>query len=488
MQSEDCENKNKKKKIAIIGFIVWLILMPLSLALATLQSVYLVIFLLVFPLLYDEIYYRIQIKRGKSIEPYRKKIMRVTLIISLIVSPFFIIWSMDAPPIENDYTVVDLRSAPAEFNRSFDVLLKLHAEDRYSKDAPAIGLTVEDVNTLDRFNKIICKYDRDAASLTLALADEIALAWEHGKKGRDIIEELNSFDQIADLTEIKSMQKSDELLIYNCLKNLRRMMHLYRAHIYLQTEKANTENAIENLATINGLIRKLSVNNRTLMTRLVCIAGVAIELTTANHIANHPLASDGDVARLAEIFPPLTDEQKSMRNAFLYEYLMARESVAELYEELRTKRPGMIKTNSSYRLYRNFIDPLITGAPNERVATLHVWPRLLPNIVHVEFDSDGKVPKIYWFYNLVGSLTSGVLVPAAERVCQINMRVQIHDDLLQIVMNKRLSKPFTLKARAYSDNYIVDVKAGRIFSPSLDGKANTDDDIYLTINPVVIGW
>lgn len=68
------------------------------------------------------------------------------------------------------------------------------------------------------------------------------------------------------------------------------------------------------------------------------------------------------------------------------------------------------------------------------------------------------------------------------------MRMQIQDDLLQIVLNKRLGKDFSLKARTYSDEYIVDIENRKMFSAGPDGKADTKDDIFLRINPEVLGW
>jgi hypothetical protein len=56
------------------------------------------------------------------------------------------------------------------------------------------------------------------------------------------------------------------------------------------------------------------------------------------------------------------------------------------------------------------------------------------------------------------------------------------------VLNKKLGKEVSLKARAYSDEYIVDVENRKIFSPGPDGKPGTKDDIKLPINPEVLGW
>jgi hypothetical protein len=67
-------------------------------------------------------------------------------------------------------------------------------------------------------------------------------------------------------------------------------------------------------------------------------------------------------------------------------------------------------------------------------------------------------------------------------------QVQVQDDLLQIVLGKRLGKQISLKARAYGDVYVVDVGNKEILSPGPDGKTDTNDDITLPINPELLGW
>ena len=60
-----------------------------------------------------------------------------------------------------------------------------------------------------------------------------------------------------------------------------------------------------------------------------------------------------------------------------------------------------------------------------------------------------------------------------------NTCLKIDDDLLQIVLNQRLGREFSLKARAYSDEYIIDVEKKIIFNPGPDGESYTKDDIKL---------
>jgi hypothetical protein len=55
-----------------------------------------------------------------------KRIAMAGVLISIfLMGTFFLLWSLDAPPIPNDYTIADLRSAPAECAESFEILKTL---------------------------------------------------------------------------------------------------------------------------------------------------------------------------------------------------------------------------------------------------------------------------------------------------------------------------------------------------------------------------
>ncbi|MHC4705035.1 MAG: DUF4190 domain-containing protein, partial [Planctomycetota bacterium] len=77
--------------------------------------------------------------RGKRIA------MAGVLISILLMGTFFLVWSLDAPPIPDDYTLADIRSAPSEYAESFELLKSLIDEEHDVPGAPAIGLTEEDV-------------------------------------------------------------------------------------------------------------------------------------------------------------------------------------------------------------------------------------------------------------------------------------------------------------------------------------------------------
>jgi hypothetical protein len=62
------------------------------------------------------------------------------------------------------------------------------------------------------------------------------------------------------------------------------------------------------------------------------------------------------------------------------------------------------------------------------------------------------------------------------------IRVMIRDDMLQIVLSRSLGRSYSLKARTYGDEYVIDANAGKIVSPGPDGKMGTADDIWLPIS------
>lgn len=74
-----------------------------------------------------------------------------------------------------------------------------------------------------------------------------------------------------------------------------------------------------------------------------------------------------------------------------------------------------------------------------------------------------------------------------ETMPEQRTQIMVQNDLLKIVLNKRLGREVDLNARSYSDKYIIDIENKIIFSPGPDGEVGTDDDIKLPINPEVLG-
>jgi hypothetical protein len=220
---------------------------------------------------------------------------------------------------------------------------------------------------------------------------------------------------------------------------------------------------------------------------------MSIDIITANAIANNPGASQESIELLAGHFKPLTDELMSMRNCALFEYLFTKDFINKGFESTDVKGRPLFKKNSAIRWYRNLYDVGINSTKGDEDTTsrkLSVWPSIYPFKEPSSFDNERPLPLLYRIYNPLGRVyIRQFRVPFKSRSLYPKITsIWIQDDLLQIVLNMRLRKDFSLKARAYGDEYIIDVENKKIFSPGPDGKADTRDDIMLRINPEVLGW
>jgi hypothetical protein len=404
----------------------------------------------------------------------------------LFMYVFYLFWSIDAPPIPNDYTVADLRSAPTDCAESFEVLKTLIDEPWSTPGAPAVGLSKHDVDMIDDIRDALQKgTDAETARILSNDSNDIRAAWAASEKARDIIRKLNAFPEIADLSEPEIGSKTMRW------HNLIELARLYEICAHLQTEQDDIRAFTIELVELDSVFRKLSLNVRLFIERLICHACLETDIDTANVIVNNPNTSRNIVELLAKQFTPLTAEQLSLRNGLLSEYLLMKNIVMEISHASRAEKTRLVKTNSTLRVYKNYCDDWLTAMEpgGDVIATrLFAWPNHYPFREPDLLSSQGMLPLIYWCYNPLGSKCICTFGFFPNMDFRKRFTMPVHDDLFQIVLNKRLVKEISLKARAYSDEYIVDIGNRKIFSPGPDGKADTKDDIILRINPEVLGW
>jgi len=408
--------------------------------------------------------------------------MNVSIVFMVI---FYLLWRIDAPPIPNDYTIADLRSAPVQYADSFDVLKTLIDEDNDFSSATAIELTHSDTDMIAEIRGIIKTGTTSEISETLNdYAGEIKQIWADNKTARDVIRRLNEFPEIADLTrpsiDFKIMQ----------LQDLIQLAYLYDVYSHLQTEQDDIHAVTVQLIELDSIFRKLSLNARPLISKFICYVCMTADIVTANAIANNPRASLESIELLTGHFTPLTKEQLSLRNCVLFEYLLNRNNISEVLGRGIAGKIRLLKKNSTLRFYRNVCDigiNILEDIEDFDDARFRVWPSIYPDMGPISFQARRPLPLFYIFYNPVGSLILRIRSFQFESLLKRKTAVKVQDDLLQIVLNKRLGKEVSLKARAYSDEYIVDIENKKIFSPGPDGNADTNDDIMLRINPEVLG-
>jgi hypothetical protein len=425
----------------------------------------------------------VQTLRGKKKLTAKRIVLGVFIVVEMISLTY---WRIDTAPIPNDYTIFDLRSASPFWYGTYNLLNSLGDKSENLPDAPAIGLSSEDLENLEEINKIFKEKDLQTISQQLqAHADEILLMWQNSEKGRDVLSKLALFPEIADLSE---PDLGDYRLQW--AKNFRRLIFLHRAYICLQSCRGDREAAIDELVKLDSITKKMSLNARSLIYKLVCLSCFRINIETANFIVNNPEIPDRKLLVLKQHMIPFSDEHASLRNPVIFEYLMFRNELRKITCEPRFRYSyfSPLKYNSTLRMFRNFCDKWIEISEHRAEAErFRVWPILYLNSP-VKMGLQNKLPWSYKAYNPYGSLVAVMLTPNMEGVFEIMTKLEVRFDILKIVLNKRLGKDFSLKARAYVDEYVVDVENEKIFSPGPDGIADTKDDIFLPINPEVLGW
>ena len=401
---------------------------------------------------------------------------------------FYLLWRIDAPPIPNDYTIADLHSAPAQYAESFEILKALLGENGDSSVVSAIELTKSDSRMIAEIKEIM----ETAAMPEIAKAisyntEEINQIWADNERARDIIHRLNEFPEIADLTELNA-----DLKIMHVVK-LPDFARFYEVYGHLKIEQRNTKAFVNELIELDSVCRKLSVNARMFVPKIAYHICINENILTANAIVNDKQTPMSTVELIAGHFTPLTDELTSLRNSILSEYLIMKYFSSEKSEQ-STVEKIFRKKNSTLRLFRNCYDRWLDaeqGRQNVAETELSVWPDIYPfKGLSVSLANPERLPLLYRCYNPQVNIINmfGPFDKTIKSRKDSIIRMQIQDDILQIVLNKRRGRDVSLKACAYSDEYIIDVENKKIFSPGPDGKADTNDDIFLPINPDVLGW
>jgi len=392
---------------------------------------------------------------------------------------------IDAPPIPNDYTIRDLRSAPPEYDQTYELLGRLTDVGLKLNKMSPIGLSAKEISRLEEINDL-CKH-KDFGTIKRHLqdnADDIIKLWRNAEIGREILTKLNEFPEIADLSE-PSLEIGRSWFV-----SLRHLTHLHRAYVCLQSSQGNHKDAVDTLLTYESFVRKLSLNARSTITNLVCLACSGITINMANFIINNPETPPELRLRLERSMIPLAREHTSLRNALISEYIICKKEFPKMsnHPKIKYGSIAVFKLNSTLRLYMNFLNESIAIEEGRTQSNeLKVWPDIYPNLP-VKIDHKNKFPWYYRIYNPIGAKLLDIIAPAINSVLRLRTKLQIHSDLLKKVLDKRLGRDVNLKARAYSDEYLVDVENKKIFSPGPDGKPDTRDDIKLPINPEVLGW
>ena len=422
-----------------------------------------------------------------------------------------LLWTIDAPPMENDYTVADLKSAAPKFNDSYRVLCLLSdeaiglksilskplhpGEQTSNQNHSASGNKMRNYEDLLHLTHELLEGDWDQVRQNLkAHSAQIDQLWADTSQVRGLFESLDKYEHIADLADpthkgpggARPFDQSNMGLLY--------VLYSCSQHI------KDAESFPADLILSDSVARKTSVNARRSISKFLLLFIVDRDITAANFIINDPKTPDETVIGLSKHFTSLTSEQLSLHHAIIDSYFRNRLRIdrrrdgqsAGKHKLVSLVRVPFFKPNSTLRLMHNYTAlslSISNGGSKEPFEPLSVWPRFLPSIVPEKnlfriFEDQDYSPRLYRMYNPKG--VTDVKGYRWGEDTSVQCTLQIRDDLFQIVIAMRLGKPYSLKARAYGDNYIIDVERRIIYSPGPDLKPLTKDDIKLPINPEVL--
>jgi len=463
---------------------------------------------------------------------HRKKLICLIIILLLLLSAsvfFYQLWLLDVPPIENDYTISDLRTAPPDAKGSYQLLLSLANPDKPKSANKSKALT----ESLDKFNQIIKKHggsieeilaeleaeketreiigvanpilglsEEDDKAIRTCLdennsrhlgvnlqnlqqnADAIDRAWEHAQKARDIIRQLNRFPEIADETPPDLLKYINSRGLYT---NIKQLATLYWLKTYLECERKNYDSALECLVELNAFSRKMLPNARDVSLKMCCYSLVQKSTECANHIVNLQPVLLSQIKNLLKHFPPLSDQQISLQNCQIFDYLSFQNIVYDMQKTLQVlnkpanlkMRSGLLKPNSTLQFYKNavFFKPINQS----------IYPAIYPDSWTAIDKSGNRLTWQYEYYNPYGALLFATCSMIAwGRVLQTPDTVKIHDDLFHLIARKRLEFDFDLAAAVKDMGFTIDLEAQKIHRQKFDEYGFLEYEIKLDINPSVL--
>lgn len=384
----------------------------------------------------------------------------------LTVSLLPIIWLMiDAPPIKNDYTLKDVALPGENVKASYDTLMTFRKND---------GLKLNIKTPWTQWSNI--------PTNSITSSNDIEKAWEGIAEARKIVEKLNNYERIVDITPESPLDLETPVLDFPTFRTLART---YAAYAILRTEQGKPEEGIKELITFNSVVRKALPCAAIFIDKMIWIGISGINRQAAHRIALSPNCTTNDIRQLAVAFTPFTEEDISLGRVFLTEYLFNKNLCQS--ELIRNDLMGSASTgNEPYRKILSRLIYLFAFNPNVTINVFKTHYRLLlegirtlPPDVSAADDFSRTYSSKRSFKNLAGQFIVFVAIPSYSRTTRSVTKDKVLSDLLAIELHKKLGETLDLPDYISKGKYLTDEKTAFSYSVGLDGKAGTQDDIRL---------
>jgi len=389
----------------------------------------------------------------------------------LLTLPFG--WMLtDAKPVENDYTINDVVSNDPDVLKSYETFLLLVSREK--------GIKVD----ADKIYSASTKITSPDCTNILAYSADILQAWESIAEVRAVIEKLDSYPGLTDLTP--QLHLDDKAPIQN-FKTLRSLSSLYAAYARVKIAEGNTEEAAREIAKFHRVTRKVLPYSVRLIDKAIWSRMAITQIEVASAILRDPKCTPETLKILQTAFPPLSSGDISLRRPIITEYLTfkahceAYKSLADIFWVDPKPQPFFHKVTSTLEYGLTYKkNQTIKGLRKDCDWFLKAAALKQPLIKNEEFNMNVFLKKRPDLWNMGGYVLMIAFTPDYWRFSETSAKAKIMSDLLAIEISERLRQPLLMHDYYLDAPYNRDPKTGELFSVGPDLKPNTEDDISLS--------
>ncbi|MDD4870056.1 MAG: hypothetical protein PHR77_05800 [Kiritimatiellae bacterium] len=394
--------------------------------------------------------------------------------IMAILVILFVPFLHDAPPVPRDEIPADFIPSWPGAKESQDVMLTFY------RGGPKI-LNVNARNT----------GGQDVSNITV-YASEVEKAWEDVAEGRKVIEKLDTFDRIADLTDpafldVRNGITNQAFMNYLSYRNI---AHTTWSYAQLLTERGKSEEAAKELVRLYSVSSKAMPNMLILIDKMVWVAICGGTVQRAYRIASHPSCSREALKILKDGFVPMSNEAVSLRNTILGEFLGISHYFYDAIrkgkmDSLMTMAGGTPARRSNLRNVVNRSLIFLTCRPNQTIRDYKKFADLavagvekMPPEQTAANQYLGSYLRTPGFKNTAGRLLLAIAIPDYTKAMNTALGNKIRSELLAMYLSQKLGENLVLNDPYTGKPYRVDAN-GMSWSVGPDRKAGTADDVLL---------
>ncbi|MDH3347998.1 MAG: hypothetical protein OEM02_07855 [Desulfobulbaceae bacterium] len=388
--------------------------------------------------------------------------------IILTVLSLTLIWIIhDQSPISSKYSWSDLPVPSENADESYGLVNQLLGSGEQGIDIDLSGVDI-----------------REAIENPLMFEQEIITLWEDIEPARVIINELNSYDQIADLSNVDDVIQHDVI-------NIVYIARIYGAYAALMTEKSESEEAARQLAQLHSVIRKILPFSRFLINKCIWMAAANQNITNAKMISTYPGVHLATLRILKQGFSPLTDQEISCRTLFISElFFIINPHEVHGYNDFFEAICSSFILSESYdskwnRLFLKFTTPIIIRKNTTRNFIVQLFDHIIEEsddhplrfTKSKEFVSQYKKELDYgniggWVFNNYSIVD---LVGYTENI----LNAKVRSDLLAIYLSEHLGVAYKIRDYFSGNDYVKSDSLYLYKSAGPDGILETGDDVQL---------